>query len=118
MAAVLDGDGPPPAQPPRLARVRPASGALTRVGAYLLMAFVAVVVAPTVDPSRALPWIELARAVCRDPDPGLVGPTLERIDGLLAGAEQLIATPVGDPRLAIGLIHAAATIAATEPVAG
>jgi hypothetical protein len=118
MAAVLEGGGPPAARPPRLARIRPASGSLTRAGGYLLMGFGSVIASPPPDPARALPWIQLARAVCRDPDPGPVGPALERIDGLLAGAEQLIATPVDDPRAAIGLIHAAATIAATEPVSG
>jgi predicted TIM-barrel fold metal-dependent hydrolase len=116
MAAVLDGDGPPVARPPRLARVRPASGSLTRAAAYLLMAFGSVIAIPPPDPARALPWIALARAVCRDPDPRAVGSALERIDGLLAGAEQMIASPVEDPRAAIGLIHAAATVAATEPL--
>jgi hypothetical protein len=118
MRAVLDGDGPPAARAPRLPRIRPVSGSLTRVAAYLLMAFGAVIAMPPPEPARALPWISLARAVCRDPDPGAIGPALERIDGLLAGAEHLIAEPAGDPRPAIGLIHAAATIAATEPVAG
>jgi uncharacterized protein len=116
MAAVLDGDGPPAARPPRLPRVRPTSGSLTRVGAYLLMAFGAVIAIPPPEPARALPWIALARAVCRDPDPGAAGPALERIDVLLSGAERLIAAPVGDPRAPIGLIHAAATVAATEPL--
>ena len=40
--------------------------------------------------SRGLQFIALARASCRDPDPGAVGPALERIDGLLATAEQLM----------------------------
>jgi hypothetical protein len=116
MAAVLEGDGPPPATPPRLARVRPASGSLARAAAYLLMGFGAVIASPPPDPSRALPWIALARAVCRDPNPGVVGPTLDRVDSLLAGAEQLIATPGQEILLAVGQIHAAATIAVTEPL--
>ncbi|MDQ6804008.1 MAG: amidohydrolase family protein [Actinomycetota bacterium] len=117
MAAVLNGDGPPAAKPPRLDRVRPASGSLTRVVAYLLMAFGAVISTPPLDPARAFPWVSLARAVCRDPDPGVVGPSLERIDGLLAASESLIVgAEAEDPRAAIGLIHAAATIAATEPL--
>jgi hypothetical protein len=118
MAAVLDGGGPPPQQPPRLARVRPASGSLSRAAAYLLMGFGAVISSPPPTPSRALPWIALARAVCRDPDPGVVGPALERIDGLLAAAERLIAAQDADYRLAIGLIHGSATIAVTEPLEG
>ncbi|HWF35210.1 MAG TPA: amidohydrolase family protein [Solirubrobacteraceae bacterium] len=117
MAAVLAGEGPPPARPPRLDRMRPASGSLTRIAAYLLMGFGAVIASPPPDPARALPWVALAEAVCRDPDPGAVGPVLERIGGLLDAAESLIgAGEAPDPRPAIGLIHAAATIAATEPV--
>ncbi|HEY5318974.1 MAG TPA: amidohydrolase family protein [Solirubrobacteraceae bacterium] len=116
MTAVLDGDGPPAARPPRLDRIRPASGSLTRAAAYLLMGFGAMISTPPPEPTRALPWVSLARAVCRDPDPGPVGPALERVDALLAAAEQLIATRAEDPRPAIGLIHGAATIAATEPL--
>ena len=116
MAAVLDGGAPPAAKPPRLPRVRPASGSLTRAAAYLLMGFGAVISAPPPMPSRALPWIALARAVCRDPDPGVVGPALARIDDLLATAESLIAAQSGGELLAIGLIHGAATIAVTEPL--
>jgi hypothetical protein len=116
MAAVLDGAGPPVAQPPRLDRVRPVSGALVRAAAYLLMGFGALIGNPPPVPARALPWIELARAVCRDPDPGAAGPALARMDALLAAAETLIGAGAEDPRPAIGLVHAAATIAATEPL--
>jgi len=116
MASVLDGDGPPAAKPPRLDRVRPASGSLSRAAAYLLMGFGAVISSPPPVPARALPWIALARAVCRDPDPGVAGPALERIDGLLTGAERLIESESQDALLAIGQIHAAATIAVTEPL--
>jgi uncharacterized protein len=116
MATVLRGDPPPPARPPRVPRVRPASGSLTRAGAYLLMGFGAVISSPPPVPGRALPWIALARAVCRDPDPGPVGPTLERIDDLLVGAEEMIAAQDENELLAIRQIQAAATIAATEPL--
>ena len=116
MATVLDGNAPPAAKPPRLPRVRPAGGSLIRIGAYLMMGFGAVISSPPPVPARALPWISLARAVCRDPDPGGVAPALERIDDLLAAAEALITTPSQDQLLAIGHVHAAATIAATEPL--
>jgi hypothetical protein len=53
--------------------------------------------------------------VCRDPDPGFIGPALERIDGLLASAEHVIAAEIEEALPAFALIHAAATIAATEP---
>jgi hypothetical protein len=116
MAAVLDGGGPPAAQPPRLARVRPASGSLTRAAAYLLMGFGAVISSP---PPDARPRASLDRARPRRlPRPGSRRrrPALERIDDLLAAAEQPDRGAVGDRLLAIGLIHAAATIAATEPL--
>jgi hypothetical protein len=63
-----------------------------------------------------LPGIALARGVCRDPDPGAVGPALQRIDAALAAAEQLVDAGGEQASLAIGLIMAAGAIAATEPV--
>jgi hypothetical protein len=59
-------------------------------------------------------WIELARGVCRDPDPSVASPALARIDNLLNTAEQLITAQDAHLRQALRLIHAAATIAATE----
>jgi len=119
MAALLEGRPLAKVRPPRLAPVRPINGRLARVGAYLQSGFGAVVGAgQPLDPSKALPGIALARAVCRDPDPGPVGPALERIDALLAGAEQQSAGPDQDPFLTLGLVMAAGTIAATEPLAG
>ena len=57
----------------------------------------------------------MARAACRDPDPGPAGPALERIDKLLSAAEQLLAAGGKQPRDAAGLVMAAGVIAATEP---
>ena len=116
MTAVLDGHEPPPATPLRLARVRPVAGSLVRVATYLMMGFSAVLSAPPPLASRALSWIALARGVCRDPDPGGAGPALARIDNLLSTAGQLITTHDAHPRRALRLIHAAVTIAATEPL--
>jgi hypothetical protein len=116
MTAVVDGNEPPAATPPRLARVRPVAGSLVRVATYLLMGFSAVLSATPLLPSRALPWIELARGVCRDPDPGDAGSALARIDDLLNTAEQLITAHEAHLRRALRLIHAAVTIAATEPL--
>jgi hypothetical protein len=59
----------------------------------------------------------MARAACRDPDPGPVGPALARIDELLATAEQLIRAGGDTARDVFMLLIAAGTIAATEPVA-
>ncbi len=104
-------------RPPRLPPIRSMSGRLTRVNGYVLMAFAAAVGAgPPPDPVRTLPFIALARAACRDPDPGLVGPTLERVDELLAVAEQLVHAGHEQARMAFGLVIAAGVIAATEPL--
>ncbi|MDQ6811041.1 MAG: amidohydrolase family protein [Actinomycetota bacterium] len=118
MTALLNGRAPAPASPPRVAQVRATSGRLARLGGYLLLGFGAVIsAAPPPDPARALPGIALARAVCRDPDPGVVGPALARIDALLAAAEQLVGEGGEQAFLAIGLVMAAGAIAATEPQA-
>jgi hypothetical protein len=115
MSALLEGRPLPALTPPRVGEIRSSSGRLTRVGAYLLMGFGAAMGAgPPPDPARELPMIALARAACRDPDPGPAGPVLERIDGLLAAAEQ-IATAGGEQAFtAFGLLMAAGSIAATE----
>src|ERR1019366_1142350 len=117
MAALVEGRPLAPPLPPRVAQVRPISGRLARVSGYLLMGFAAVMgLGPPPDPARALPGIALARAVCRDPDPGDVGPALARIDSLLGDAEKAI-REAGDPFLALGLVMAAGAIAGTEPIA-
>jgi hypothetical protein len=119
MAAALDGQPLAQARPPRLAAVRPASGPLLRVGAYLMMGFGAVLGAgPPMDAARAAPFIAMARCVARDPAPGPAEPALARIDAAMAAAEQLIAEPDGDAFAALGLVHASIVIAATEPLAG
>lgn len=117
MAAILERRPLAPALPPRVAQVRPINGRLARVGGYVLMGFASVLGSmPPLDLARALPGIALARAVCRDPDPGAAGPALARIDALLAGAESVMADGEVEPFLAFGLLMAASAIAATEPV--
>jgi len=102
-------------QPPRVPEVRPVSGRLTRINGYLLMAFAAAISSgPPPDFSRSLPFVALARAACRDPDPGGAGAALERVDELLSNAEQLLADGGESTRTAVGLVMAAAVIAATE----
>jgi hypothetical protein len=96
--------------------MRAVSDRLTRVNGYVTMAFAAAIGGgPPPDFNRGLQFISLARAACRDPDPGVVGPALARIDGLLAGLEQRIAAGAADARAAFGLGLAAGVIAATEP---
>ena len=117
VTALLEGGGLAPISPPRIGQVRPISGRLARVGAYLIMGFAAVMGGGRPpDFSRALPGIALARAASRDPDPGVVGPALARIDALLAAAERLISEGGETAYLAFGLVMASGAIAATEPL--
>ena len=104
---------------PRVPEVRPVSGRLTRVNGYLLMAFAAALGSgPPPDFGRSVPFVALARAACRDPDPGAAGPALARIDEMLATAEELLGAGGEQVRAAVGLVMASAVIAATEPQPG
>jgi hypothetical protein len=118
MADLLENRPLPDPTPPRVAELRRISGRLARVNGYVLMSFAAAIGSgPPADFGRARPFVAMARAACRDPDPGPAGPALERIDGLLAAAEQLLSAN-GDReqlRVAGGLMAAAGVIAATEP---
>jgi predicted TIM-barrel fold metal-dependent hydrolase len=102
---------------PRVPEIRPINGRLARINGYLMMAFAAAMGSgPPPEFERGLQFIALARAVCRDPDPGAVGPALARIDELLATAEQMIAAGGEQVRAAVGLVMAGGVIAATEPL--
>jgi uncharacterized protein len=103
-------------KPPRVPEVRPISGRLARINGYLMMSFAAALSAgPPPDFARGLPFIAMARTVSRDPDPGPAGPALERIDQLLSNAQQVLRTDQDRARVAVGMVMAAAVIAATEP---
>jgi uncharacterized protein len=118
MADILEGRPLADPRPPRLPEIRPISGRLARVNGYLMMSFAAAVSSgPPPNFARGLPFIALARAACRDPDPGIIGPAMERIDGLLAAAERLMVAGDVRARSAVGLVMAAGVIAATEPLA-
>jgi hypothetical protein len=118
MSDVLENRPLADPRPPRVAELRRVSGRLARVNAYVLMSFAAAIGSrPPPDFGRALPFVAMARAACRDPDPGQAGPALEQIDSLLAAAQQLLSSN-GDReqvRVAGGLVSAAGVIAATEP---
>ncbi len=104
-------------KPPRVPQTRRVSGRLTRVNGYVMMAFAAAIASgPPVDPARILPFVSLARAACRDPEPGAVGPVLARVDELLAAAESMVDAGVEQARAAFGLVISASVIAATEPL--
>jgi len=66
------------------------------------------------DPSSMVACIAMARYVCRDPAPGPAAGALARIDAAMSAAEALIARGGPESYAAIGLVHGAATIAATE----
>lgn len=115
MIDILEGRPLAEPRPPRVPEIRPVSGRLTRVNGYVMMAFAAAIgQRPPPDFSRSLPAVALARAVCRDPEPGAAGPALERIDALLSAAERLLGDGTADARNAAGLVMAAGVIAATE----
>jgi predicted TIM-barrel fold metal-dependent hydrolase len=117
ITALLEGRPLAAATAPRLPQHRTTSGCLARVNGYLLMSFAAAVSAGSPpDPARGLMGIQLARAVCRDPDPGAARSALQRIDTLLAAAEQLTRGTREQASQALGLVMAASAIAATEPI--
>ena len=78
--------------PPRVPQIRPISGRLARVNGYIMMSFAAASAPDRHLTCRAMPFIALARAACRDPDPGVADP---RWTGRRAArrAEQLLADP-------------------------
>jgi uncharacterized protein len=118
MTDILEGRPLADPKPPRVPQIRPVSGRLARVNGYLLMSFAAAIsTGPPPEFARSLPFIALARAACRDPDPGAAGPALERIDKLLSTTEQLLAGGGDETRAAFGLVAAAGVIAGTEPLA-
>jgi predicted TIM-barrel fold metal-dependent hydrolase len=118
MTNILEGRPLADPKPPRVPEIRPISGRLARVNGYVMMSFAAALSSgPPPSFDRGLQFIALARAACRDPDPGVAGLAMERIDGLLAAAEQLVAAGGEQTRAAFGLVMAAGVIAATEPLA-
>jgi hypothetical protein len=117
MIDILEGRSLAAPRPPRVPEIRPISGRLARVNGYIMMSFAAAIGSgPPADFARGLPFIALARAACRDPDPGAVGPAMERVDGLLTAADGVFRDGDARSRAAVGLVMAAAVIAATEPV--
>jgi len=117
MLDILEGKPLADPLPPRVPEIRAISGRLARVNGYLMMSFAAAIGSgPPPDFARTAPFIALARAACRDPEPGVVGPAIARVDGLLAAAEELLGAGDGRARTAVGLVMAAGVIAATEPL--
>jgi predicted TIM-barrel fold metal-dependent hydrolase len=115
MTDILEGRALPDPEPPRVPEIRLVSGRLARVNGYLLMSFAAALGSgPPPEFARSLPLLGMARAACRDPDPGPAGPALEQIDQLLSTAEELLGAGADEARAGLGLVIAAGVIAATE----
>jgi predicted TIM-barrel fold metal-dependent hydrolase len=118
MIDILEGRPLPEPTPPRVPEIRAINGRLARVNGYLMMSFAAALSSgPPPNFDRGLQFVALARAACRDPHPGVAGPAMERIDGLLSAAERLVGAGGEEARAAFGLVMAAGVIAATEPLA-
>jgi len=117
MGDVLDHGTLPPVTAPRLGDVRRVSGRLARVESHLLMAVAAALANPLV-PEASLGFLNLARAACRDPEPGDVGSVLAQLDELLGEVEALIAGGLGEEtRSVLRLFIAALALAGTHRVA-
>ena len=117
MTDILEGRPLSDPKPPRVPEIRPINGRLARVNGYLMMSFAAALSSgPPPDFERGRQFMALARAVCRDPEPGIAGTALARIDEMLAAAEQLLSGDREEIRAAFGLGMAAGVLAATEPM--
>ena len=116
MMTILEAGGCRNPQPPRLPEIRSVNGRLARVNGYLMMSFAAAVSSgPPPDFTRGLPFVSLARAVCRDPDPGGVGPGAGAHRRIAFGSRGAAGRRRRGARAAVGLVMAAGVIAATEP---
>ena len=99
----------------RLSETRPMNGRLLRLGAYLMMGFGSMLTETGPDPARAPAGDRAGSLRCARSAAGEAGPAIERIDALLATAEKLAVSGAPESLAAIGLVHAASVIAATEP---
>jgi predicted TIM-barrel fold metal-dependent hydrolase len=111
-AAAVAGEPLPAPRPPRAARTRHLWGSLARVTTYGVMAFTAIWIGA---PVTAMECVDLALAVCRDPDPGGAGEALERVGAALTAARAELAAETPG-RTGLDLLFCAVALAATEPV--
>jgi hypothetical protein len=110
MAGLLDGRGLPPATAPRGRPDITLQGRLARAYGYGSLAGPALF-AGAIEQAQGM--LDLAIAVCRDPDPGPSGEALEAIGSGLVAARALLDTD-GGARLALDLLFRAMARAATE----
>ena len=110
MAALIDGHGLAPAGPPRRGPSITLSGRLARVYGYASLVGPAMF-SGALDQAKAM--LDMARAACRDPEPGEAAEALETIGAALAAADGLLSSEDG-VRMAIDLVYRSSIRAATE----
>jgi uncharacterized protein len=110
MASLLDGHGLPPVKPPRRGASITLSGRLARVYNYASLVGPALF---TGAGEQAHAMLDMARAACRDPQPGADGDALEVIGAALGAADVLVGEEDGI-RAAIDLVYRSIVRAATE----
>ncbi|HEY2632373.1 MAG TPA: amidohydrolase family protein [Solirubrobacteraceae bacterium] len=110
MAGLVDGRGLPPTSPPRGAKEITINGRLARAYGYGSLAGPAMF-AGAVEQAQGM--LDLAIAVCRDPDPGEAGEALDAVGAGLVAARALLDTENG-VRGALDLLFRSVARAATE----
>jgi predicted TIM-barrel fold metal-dependent hydrolase len=110
MAGLIDGRGLPPTSPPRGASELTLQGRLARAYGYGSLAGPALF-GGAIEQAQGM--LDLAIAVCRDPNPGTAGEALDTIGAALTAARALLDTDAG-LRPALDLIFRAVAHAATE----
>jgi predicted TIM-barrel fold metal-dependent hydrolase len=111
MGGLLDGHGLPPTSAPRGSSELTLPGRLARAYGYGSLTGPALFAGAT---EQAQGMLDLAIAVCRDPDPGESGDALDAIGAALIAARTLLEAD-GGARPAIDLLFRAMARAATEP---
>jgi predicted TIM-barrel fold metal-dependent hydrolase len=110
MADLVDGRGLPPVSAPRGSAEITLQGRLARAYGYGSLAGPALF-AGAVEQAQGM--LDLAIAVCRDPDPGVAGEALDAIGAALVAARALLDAE-GGVRGALDLLFRAVARAATE----
>ena len=110
MASLLDGHGLPATEPPRRGASIALSGRLSRVYNYASLVGPALF---TGAAEQAHAMLDMARAACRDPQPGDDREALEVIGAALGAADALVGEENG-VRASIDLVYRAIVRAATE----
>ena len=111
MGGLVDGQGLPPISAPRGSSELTLPGRLARAYGYGSLAGPALFAGAT---EQAQGMLDLAIAVCRDPDAGASGEVLDAIGAALIAARALLDTE-GGQRPAIDLLFRAMAKAATQP---